>query len=67
MSWAGTRRLPFGNHVSMRLFDEGEPIPLKLLSSTTFTTGVLDLVYGPADPPADATYDDAKVHIAQGD
>ncbi|GAA3499170.1 hypothetical protein GCM10019016_062740 [Streptomyces prasinosporus] len=30
------------------LFDEGEPsIPLKLLRSETFGTGVLNLVYGP--------------------
>ena len=58
---------PIAMRKGMRLFDEGEPIPLKLLSSKTFTTGVLDLVYGPADPPADATYDDAKVHIAQSE
>lgn len=47
----------------MRLFDDGEPIPLKLLSSKPFETGVLNLVYGPADPPEAATYDDAKVHL----
>jgi dihydrofolate reductase len=33
-----------------RLFDEGErPIPLRLLSSEAFSTGVLSLVYGPAE------------------
>ena len=33
----------------MRLFDEGEtPVPLKLISSETFETGVLNLVYAPA-------------------
>jgi dihydrofolate reductase len=33
-----------------RLFeDEREPIPLKLLESKTFSTGVLYLTYGPAD------------------
>jgi dihydrofolate reductase len=48
----------------MRLFDEGEgTIPLKLISSETFKTGVLNLVYGPANSPDDATYDDAKVHL----
>ncbi len=31
-----------------RLFDGGEHVPLKLLSSTTFSTGVLHTVYGPA-------------------
>ncbi|MEV6209393.1 dihydrofolate reductase family protein [Kitasatospora sp. NPDC051914] len=34
----------------MRLFDEtADPIRLKLLSNTVFTTGVLHTVYGPAD------------------
>jgi len=31
-----------------RLFDEGDPIPLELLSETTFSTGVLHTVYRPA-------------------
>jgi len=31
-----------------RLFDGGEHVPLQLLSSTTFTTGVLHTVYAPA-------------------
>jgi dihydrofolate reductase len=35
------------------LFDEGEaPIPLRLISSETFRTGVLNLVYGRAEPGA---------------
>jgi dihydrofolate reductase len=50
----------------MRLFDEdGAAIPLRLLSSTAFRTGVLHLVYGPAEPAGDAGYDDAKVHLAR--
>jgi dihydrofolate reductase len=41
---------PIAVRKGMRLFDEGErPIPLKLLSSQAFSTGVLNLVYGPAD------------------
>ncbi len=36
----------------MRLFDEGDSIPLKILSSQTFETGVLYLVYAPAEAPA---------------
>jgi dihydrofolate reductase len=48
-----------------RLFDEGAPLPLRLLSSETFETGVLNLVYGPADAPADGGYDEAKKHIAR--
>lgn len=42
---------PIAVRRGMRLFDEGEPIPLQLLSSDTFTTGVLNLVYGPASSP----------------
>jgi dihydrofolate reductase len=49
----------------LRLFDEGEAIPLKLLSSRTFETGVLHLVYGPAEAPAGAGYDEAKAHLPQ--
>ena len=57
---------PIAVRKGMRLFDEGEtPIPLKLLSSETFTTGVLNLVYGPADSTGDASYDDAKVHLSR--
>ena len=32
-----------------RLFADGAKVPLKLLSATTFTTGVVHMVYGPAD------------------
>jgi dihydrofolate reductase len=57
---------PIAVRQGMRLFDEGDTsIPLKLLSSQAFSTGVLHLVYGPAEPPADAGYDDAKAHLSQ--
>jgi dihydrofolate reductase len=57
---------PIAVRKGMRLFDEGEPpIPLKLLSSQTFSTGVLNLVYGPAESTGDATYEDARVHLSQ--
>jgi dihydrofolate reductase len=57
---------PIAVRKGMRLFDEGEtPIPLRLISSETFKTGVLNLVYGPAESIGDATYEDAKVHLAQ--
>jgi dihydrofolate reductase len=40
---------PIAVRTGLRLFDDGtESIPLALLSSETFTTGVLHLVYGPA-------------------
>ncbi|MEQ4724536.1 dihydrofolate reductase family protein [Nonomuraea sp. B19D2] len=51
-----------------RLFDEGEnPVPLELIKSETFTTGVLYLVYRPAKASGDASYDDAKAHLPQGE
>jgi hypothetical protein len=36
-----------------------------MISSESFETGVLNLVYGPAASTGDATYEDAKVHLAQ--
>ena len=40
---------PIAIRKGMRLFDEGEsPIPLTLIKSETFKTGVLNLVYAPA-------------------
>ena len=55
---------PIAVRRGMRLFDEGEKIPLKLVSSETFETGVLNLVYVPDESPGDATYEDAKAHLA---
>ena len=52
---------PIAVRKGKRLFDEGEtPIPLRLISSESFKTGVLYLVYAPADSSGDATYEDAK-------
>jgi dihydrofolate reductase len=59
---------PIAVRKGMRLFDEGEaPIPLKLLSSETFETGVLNLVYAPAESAGDGRYEDAKVHLGQAE
>jgi dihydrofolate reductase len=56
---------PIALRKGMRLFDEGdEPLPLRLLSSETFVTGVLNLVYGPDDSPPEGTYEDAKAALA---
>ncbi|GAA2018836.1 dihydrofolate reductase family protein [Pseudokineococcus marinus] len=42
-----------------RLFDEGDEVqPLRLLSSRALPTGVLRLVYAPADLPAAQAYED---------
>jgi dihydrofolate reductase len=59
---------PIAVRKGMRLFDEAEtPFPLTLISSETFKTGVLNLVYGPAESSGDDTYDDAKVHLPQSE
>ena len=55
---------PIAVRKGMRLFDEDEaPIPLKLISSETFPTGVLNLVYAPAESAAEGTYEDAKANL----
>ena len=55
---------PIAVRKGMKLFDEGTPsIPLKLLSSEAFTTGVLNLVYGPAEAAGPAGYDDVKSQL----
>jgi dihydrofolate reductase len=55
---------PIAMGKGLRLFEDGaEPLPLELLRSETFKTGVLNLVYGPSDGPAEAGYDEAKTHI----
>jgi dihydrofolate reductase len=57
---------PIAVRTGMRLFEVGDaPIPLTLISSQAFKTGVLNLVYGPAEATGAATYDDAKVHLPQ--
>jgi dihydrofolate reductase len=57
---------PIAVRRGMRLFEEGEqPIPLKLISSETFTTGVLNLVYAPDESPSDAGYEEARTHLPQ--
>ncbi|WP_329314983.1 dihydrofolate reductase family protein [Streptomyces sp. NBC_01262] len=57
---------PIAVRKGMRLFDEGDTaVPLRLLSSETFQTGVLNLIYAPAEPAADAGYEDAKAHLPQ--
>jgi dihydrofolate reductase len=56
---------PIAVRTGMRLFDEGDAtIPLRLVSAQPFTTGVLDLVYAPAEASGEVTYEDAKKHLA---
>jgi dihydrofolate reductase len=57
---------PIAVRKGMRLFDEGESsIPLTLVSSQTFETGVLNLVYAPAESAGDAGYEEARAHLPQ--
>jgi dihydrofolate reductase len=59
---------PIAVRKGTRLFDDGQsPIPLRLVSSTTFTTGVLHLIYAPAESTPTGTYDDAKTHLPQAE
>jgi dihydrofolate reductase len=59
---------PIAVRKGMRLFDEGDaPIPLELISSETFETGVLNLVYAPAESPGEAGYDEAKANLPQAE
>jgi dihydrofolate reductase len=56
---------PIAVRKGMRLFDEGETIPLRLISSDTFETGVLNLVYAPAESSGGAGYEEASAHLPQ--
>ncbi|MBF6163371.1 dihydrofolate reductase [Streptomyces gardneri] len=49
-----------------RLFEDGaQTIPLRLLSSQTFETGVLHLVYTRDEAAPAGGYEDAKAHLSQ--
>ena len=48
-----------------RLFGEGQTIPMRLLRSQAFTTGVLHLVYTRDDAVRAGSYEDAKAHLPQ--
>jgi dihydrofolate reductase len=59
---------PIAVRKGMRLFDEGdETIPLELISSETFSTGVLNLVYAPAESAGEGGYEEAKAHLSQSE
>jgi len=59
---------PIAVRKGMRLFEEGDSsIPLKLISSQTFQTGVVSLVYGPEDVAGAGTYEEARGHLPQGE
>jgi dihydrofolate reductase len=48
----------------LRLFEtDGSQVPLRLLSSQSFTTGVVYLVYGPDPDPPTGGYEQAKENL----
>ena len=50
----------------LRLFESGAPeLPMRLLSSQPFATGVIHLVYGPDPNPPTGGYDQAKENLPQ--
>jgi dihydrofolate reductase len=54
---------PIAVRSGMRLFDEGERMPLRLLSSQTFETGVLYLVYARDESAPTGGYEEAREHL----
>lgn len=55
---------PIAVRTGMHLFDAGEAIPLVLLSSEAFSTGVLHLVYGPDLAPPTGGDEEARATLA---
>ena len=51
----------------MRLFDDGQSIPLELLRSEAFETGVLNLVYGPDTTARTGGYEEARTKVPQAE
>jgi dihydrofolate reductase len=55
---------PVAARRGQRLFDEGEPIyPLWLLRSAVFPTGVVRLIYAPAELPGAQRYEDVTDNV----
>jgi dihydrofolate reductase len=56
---------PIAVRKGMRLFDEGETsVPLELVSSETFETGVLNLVYAPGEA-REGGYEEARASLPE--
>jgi dihydrofolate reductase len=59
---------PIAVRTGMRLFDEGDTtMPLKLIASEAFETGVMYLVYGPDEAPPEGGYEEAVQALAEGE
>ncbi|WP_328346392.1 dihydrofolate reductase family protein [Micromonospora sp. NBC_00421] len=56
---------PVAARKGRRLFDEGEsPYHLRVTTTEAFPTGVIRVIYVPADAPVPAGYDEAKENLA---
>ena len=56
---------PIAVRKGIRLFEDADDaLALKLIGSNTFETGVLDLIYAPADAPDAVSYDDIKGKVS---
>jgi dihydrofolate reductase len=59
---------PIAVRKGLRLFDESDTtMPLTLIKSETFKTGVLYLVYGPAESAPEGAYEDAVKAMPQAE
>jgi dihydrofolate reductase len=59
---------PIAVQSGMRLFDDGaKAIPLRLIKSETFETGVLNLVYAPDEAPPQGGYEEAVASLPNVD
>ena len=59
---------PIAVQSGMRLFDDGaKAIPLRLIKSETFETGVLNLVYAPDEAPPEGGYEEAVASMPNED
>ncbi|MGC5663332.1 dihydrofolate reductase family protein [Micromonospora sp. WMMD723] len=59
---------PVAARKGRRLFDDGDtPYHLRVTTTEVYPTGVIRVIYAPADAPAEAGYDDAKEQLAAGE
>jgi len=59
---------PVAARKGRRLFDDGDaPYHLKVTATEVFPTGVIRVIYSPAQAPATAGYDEIKDHAPGGD
>ncbi|MBY8870687.1 dihydrofolate reductase family protein [Micromonospora sp. PLK6-60] len=59
---------PVAARKGRRLFDDGDtPYHLKVTATETYPTGVIRVIYTPADAPGAAGYDDVKDQVPAGE